>query len=224
MKKIRETFRTNILLKIILIVFLIIVFWFKLFLPKPQEAIKPDTKIIFQVDSSKLQNGIDSSNRVTLINILQEREANSVNMIISSEGVKMESRLFYCAILAGLLSFLFASKETEKKKKRIVNILLTTIILLYFVDVHQQDMIKRNILSSSITSNAIHQLLKPQNNITYELSYDSIYVQYEKASEPISRWLRKTYNACSPDLAQIVYYIIPLVLILYNRKLLSRKE
>jgi hypothetical protein len=216
MKKISEFYNNNKIFAIIVILAFFGSLLFVFILPKPPQAIDHNTKILFQSDSLRFQKGISSSHNTILINLLQEREAASDNSIASMESVKMQSRMFYCAIIAGLISLLFTIKKI-KRKIILINLLILIIALLYFVDVHQQDLIQRNTNTGIITKNATNQLANSfTDTVTiYVLSYHEQFAQYEKAAEPLGRWFRKAYTAYHPDLPQIVYYILPFVYFLF---------
>lgn len=220
MKIILEFLKLNYVIILLLIIFLVVAFYCKMFIPKPLEAIDSKTTILFQLDSSRIQKEVEYPYRTILVNLLQEREANFINSLSSRDSVRMESRLFYCAIITGLISLFFIKDNKDKIKKYTSYFLLMIIVLLYFVDVHQGDLIERNLSDRIVTGKAINQLVKPFDNKIYELSYDSVNVQYEKATKLYSRWSRKLYNACCPDLSQIVYFIIPLILVFLNTSLI----
>ena len=192
---------------------LILAFWFICFQSEPSKAINEETSILFPSDSMNLQQGLVLSNRAILINLLQVRETIDANSIESGISVEMQSRMFYCAIMAGLISLLFTRKE--KENKLITSIFLFFIItLLYFVDIHQQDLIRRNVSARNVTSKTIDKLVNSRIETFYILSFDNMNAQYKKATEPCGRWLRKAYKVYDPDLSQFVYYIIPWLAIL----------
>ncbi|MCX6163348.1 MAG: hypothetical protein NTU73_00545 [Ignavibacteriae bacterium] len=205
--KIWELIKVDLLFDIIVFLILLVAFCSVSFNLNPPEAINSDsTKILFPADTSCFKKVLASPNHTILINLLQERETTSNNSIASSESVKMQSRMFYCAILAGLVSLLLTRKE--KEKKLLAFILLVMIPLMYVIDVHQKDLIRRNMSVTKITSKAVNQLVNSYTDTIYVLK-DDLTAEYEKATERCERWGRKAYTASTPDLLQIVYYFLP---------------
>jgi hypothetical protein len=216
MKKLWELVKVDLLFDIIVFLILLVAFCSLSSNLNPPEAINSDsTKILFPANTSCFKKGLDSSNRTILINLLQGREATSNNSIASSESVKMQSRMFYCVILAGLVSLLFTRKEKEKKllafneKKLLAFILLVMIPLMYVIDVHQKDLIRRNMSVTKITSKAVNQLVNSCTDTIYYVLKDDLTTEYKNATERCERWGRKVCTAFTPDLLQIVYYFLP---------------
>lgn len=211
MCRIFEFLKTNFIFVIGGLVLLLAI-WSLFCQSKPPPAINEGTAILFPADSSRLQKENALSNNTILINLLQEREAIDANSIESKKSLNMQSLMFYCAIMAGLMSLLFTRKGKESKILTSV-FLFFIIALLYLVDVHQQDLIQRNESPRKITSEAVDLLVIPYNDTVYKLSYDSMNAQYDSAANPGRRWFRKLYAVYHPNLPQIVYYIIPWLLI-----------
>ena len=222
MKKIFEFIKTNKLFVIIVFLLLVILFLLRSFINEPPEAIDSNIKILFPADISNINGEFLKSNHSVLINLLQERETSSDNLISSGQSIKMQSLMFYCAIISGLVYLIFI--WNGKMRKKIIFITLIVIPLFYIVDIHQQDLLQRKMTTRSITSNSINQLANPYNDTIYVLNVN-MSEQYNNATKLPERWIRKAYKSIfSPDLLQFVYFILPWFSLLIFRKTLKKTE
>jgi len=173
-------------------------------------SIDPFTPILDTL--SVLQNGNLADNSM-LISVLQERESTSGNEIASGRAIEMQVRLFYLAILVGVISFLF--KDDTKYKMVPKWMFLILIPCMYLFDVHLEDSLDRQIVSSHVTSNTIHLLANSRNTSTaiYGFSYKRLRDAQDDAAKSPDRWYRKFRRALHPDLIQIIFYFVPLFLV-----------
>ena len=121
----------------------------------------------------------------------------------------MQIRLFYVAILAGLSTLLFHNNLMSRKKIRIV--LLTLIILIYFLEVHKNDLYKRQLAVYHIKDAAIHSLahLDPTDSTWYSIEYDSVRAKWNNACDKNNARIRKLIASTRPNPEQIIFYVIP---------------
>jgi hypothetical protein len=173
-------------------------------LSKNLSDIKVDTTI------SVLNIHAAAHNKI-LIDVLQERLAIEYSNLNSNLSIKMQFRLFYTAILAGLSSLFFHKDIMWKSFIRIT--LLFLIIMMYLLEVHFDDLYRRQKDFSIIMYNSADSLisLKPNDSTWYDFKkWDTsdVKANWDSVSTNGSIY-RKLKEALSPDVEQMVYYLIP---------------
>jgi hypothetical protein len=178
------------------------------FIPKPDPPIDPKSMfLLVRVDSlSKLSNN-PSSQRSNLINVLQQRIAIDGNGLATKDNIKMQIRLFYAAILAGLASLLFIPKHDREHSVEFV--LLILISLMYLLEVHLDDLYKRQVAVYYMKIIAADSLinLPPSDTNWYCLKTGDQNSVFKMAET--NRWSRKLLSACQPDMEQLMFYLVP---------------
>jgi hypothetical protein len=167
--------------------------------------IQSDTLIKVSLEKAMIQ-------RQTLLSILQIRESTKHSEYTSHESGLTQTRSIYFGILAILLSFVIS--KDSKNKISILSTLLGLTIIMYLLDVHMKDLMKREYDSTQLGTNEIHNLLNknPNDSTWYILSFDNYDKTLGMASKWPERWYRKFVSACYPDGVQIVYFYIPFIL------------
>ena len=176
-----------------------------------QETPRPiiDSLTTILSDSPTSSSAKTLAHNSLIISTLQERESTSDHLTASHEDSLRQARNIYFGILAVLITLVF-SKETENKFA-ICGGLLTFIVLMYLVDVHLIDMLKRESANAQLTHNAVETTVNSKllDKTWYSLDYRSAVYQLNKAGEPCTRWYRKLWLASRPHFDQIAYYTIP---------------
>ncbi len=168
---------------------------------KTNPPIDKDTKILGSSNTSNSNSEVHNS---TLISILLKYLAIDANQLSQQKNSIIQIRLFYAAILTGLVSYLFSSNNPL-----IALFILFLILIMYLLEVHFNDLINRSEIGYFIMRKAVERLinLKPKNNKWYILNFKSLLKQQENASN--HRWRRKFFSACNPNIEQIIFYCIP---------------
>jgi hypothetical protein len=117
---------------------------FKHFMPEPELPIDPKSiSLLSRVDSLSILSNNPISQRGNLINVLQQRMAIDGNDLAMKDNIKMQIRLFYAAILAGLSSLLF--RQQRSRNHSVGFVLLILITLMYLLEVHLNDLNRRQL-------------------------------------------------------------------------------
>ena len=125
----------------------------------------------------------------------------------------MQSRLFYAAILAGLMATgIFGSKE---QRRYICLAAIAVVILMYWLDVHFVDMIERSPEIDKRTSNSMEFLLRVQPEDSLRYVFDSKRADHILDSLKRGALSHKIARAFHPVAEQDIYYLCPLVTFLY---------
>jgi len=150
--------------------------------------------------------------RQNILSVLQNRESIGGSQYSSHENELTQSRTIYFGILAVLMSIIF-SKDLNNKTSIIV-ILLGLIIIMYLLDVHTEDLMKRELDANYLTISEVHYLLnrQPCDSTWYSISTYDFAIQLGKASIRPDRWVRKIIQAFNPSGVQFVYYFVPFIL------------
>ena len=131
-------------------------------------------------------------------------------MTASREGIQMQARMFYCAILVVILS-VFSRKTPAVKRWHMVALLCSLIAFMYLLDVHLEDQLIRNRATDSILGQALDSLTNVSSidRDWYSIDGKKLSAEVAKPSQWPERWWRKLDLASQPSLPQIIYYFIP---------------
>lgn len=191
-----------------------------------------DTKSISIVDTLKIENA-DSiaqnkqamlDHNALIISTLNQWMSIDGNQNANRESIKMQIRLFYVAIFAALIAFLF--RKNDDSRTRVINYLLILISLIYAIEVHFNDMSYRRTDSYLVKAKAVNLLVNTYQRelIWYIINYDNFRTAWEKSGEKEERWRRKFFMALKPDVEQILLYLFPFVWLLLISFFENRKK
>jgi hypothetical protein len=84
--------------------------------------------------------------------------------------------------------------------------------LMYLIDVHFADLDRRNLNAEAATAAAVQTMLDLKDNDSswYVLRLDGLNAHVESARE--TSLARKRYYAFTPNLEQVVFYVLPMLL------------
>jgi len=196
------------------------------FMGEPEEPfIAKNESVLNQIDSLSKYSSNPLAQRIWLVNVLQERMSLDGISISSVEETKMQLRLFYAAILAGVASILFTKGKKESKTVGIV--LLFLIVPMYLLEVHRNDLYQRQVTVYATKGIAVDFLvnLPPQDTTWYVLTNDNVNAAYNLAGE--TRFRRKILTSLQPDPEQILFYLLPMwgiYVLSIRRNLKTRKS
>jgi hypothetical protein len=152
-----------------------------------------------------------------LISILLQREANQQTRLSSREDIIWQIRIVYLAFLGIVLSIIFGGKLKRKEKYRIIPVTIIYIIIIFYIDLHYNDVNDRQYIKLSAYNKAIDSLDKYQipDTICYNINYaklDTIIIRTNK----YACW-RELHNAYSKKynksfIEQITFYVIPFLI------------
>jgi hypothetical protein len=173
----------------------------------PHGTLDRSIRLLKSNDSVRvLANSVNAHNS-TLIGVLEGRLASAGTLDASRADTRMQARVFYAAILAGLMLFVF--REDHRMKRRVGLFLLVLTSVMYALDVHLDDLNKRQLDAASVLGSASKTLFDktPSDTTWFELEFGPLEREMEKASE--TAFLRKSQAATRPNLEQIIYYFFP---------------
>ncbi len=172
--------------------------------------------------SRKVAPPLAAQHNALLISILVQRESAYIGYDTGEEGLMWQARLFYAAIVAGLSVTLLTG---NKKRRPTQWVLMFIIFLMYFVEIHLQDVATRARASTFATAEGIDFLANANqaDSTWFSLNYSKLSAQQEQASR--THLCRKLTNALYPDVIQIAFYVLPfLILLLYVSNGSPRKK
>lgn len=188
---------------------LVLLVLLSLYVGAPTERIMRQVPIVFSLPSDTLcltpsDIGVHTSR---VIDVLSKNTASAANLAAALESAKLQARVFYAVILAGLASLLFT--QVRRKRSGVGLILLGLITLMYLLDVHLEDLGKRHTEASQTFGAATDSLVNalPNSRTWYEVRFDSLWHQLNCAKHKSVQ--RKIQAFLHPGLEQILYYIVP---------------
>ncbi len=190
-----------------IIFFLVINSFIHLGIP-PDPIDKINTQVLFADTAGVCLNSDEiKAHNMQLISVLNSYMALDITSFEGRENLKSQNRLFYAAILAALVSLLFM-KDTPKL--RIKTFLLFFIVLMYFLEVHREDLDNRYFVGYDIKGLAVEKLINDKFPTTwYYVTGDSLTAKMKEANKLENRIPRKLLRVINPDLEQVAFYLIP---------------
>jgi hypothetical protein len=175
---------------------------------KPQLELKTNIEILCPAKSLSIQKNEIRTHNFDLIALLEESKKPS------EEGLR-QVRTNYFLIIAGILSLILGIERKGKGKLSLYIVILSVITLLYALDVHLIDQFNRQNAYYDITLGNIENIINngSVNSTCYEIYRGDINLEWKKFGEKIKRRQRKVYMAFHPDMEQIVYFVIPWLMV-----------
>jgi hypothetical protein len=189
----------------------------------PQEPFDRTIEILRPIDSVRVSTSVAGTHNSTLIGIIEGRYIGAGTLDASRADTRMQARIFYAAILAGLVLLLF--RDDHKMKRRVGLFLLVLTSVMYALDVHLEDLNKRQLDAASIFGRATEGLINqtPGDSTWFALTFRRMEEEMGKASET-GLW-RKSRAATRPNVEQIIYYFIPWFVVYgFTRPSLAKKN
>jgi hypothetical protein len=148
---------------------------------------------------------------LTLISTLQERETSERDSWEYRQNNLNQVHAIYFGILVVILSLIL--KGETRGKIRLYLLPLVLIIMMYGVTVHHQDLNCRSNIQYVKTRQAVEKLAYsiPNDSTWYTLNYTELHDSI--SSLHLKRFRRKFQIAYHPQMEQIVFYIVPFILI-----------
>lgn len=139
---------------------------------------------------------------------------------LAREDIRMQARLFYAAILAGLITASVIPSDLKKKRLFLASTSIA-IILMYAFDIQTLYQSVRYDQDRARTNETMTQLMKVSPNDLRWYEYSQI-ANTSTANPPtVERVWLKCKLALHPGLDQIIFYLAPLMLICGFHKRLS---
>lgn len=181
--------------------------------------------ILLKVDSLDVERHNTIEHNSKLLNLLQKRMQNQQDGITAKIGFQSEARNFYTVILIGIFSIIFSNQKEKKNLQRNMIFLgFAFILIMYLMDIHYKDMIERNVFTINMHRLNIETLVNsyPNNDSWYQLDFSELKEVMDTVHfERIQRKITKVFQ---PDLAQIVFFIIPLIVMYFFGRPFLRKQ
>lgn len=185
------------------------------FLDIPQNPINTQVRVITPIDSLSLYYSADQilHHNNIVISTLQEREATAHNALMNREGMIKQARTIYFAVLALLLTLMFSNKKENGRKDVEVILIMLLILVMYLVEVHSEDLLKRQDSCTEIIARSTEQIVNAEDlySIWYKLDYSEYINGIHTASDGSLE--RKIIKAFHPDIEQRGIYFVPLIII-----------
>lgn len=179
-----------------------------------------------RTDSLLISSDLARDQVKRLTDVTLQYEISWAQLIAAREDLRMQTRSFYAVIFVGLFS---AALITQPKRRSIGNAILIVAILMYAVDVHTLDIIKRQEPNSIKLRNTLLQLLSVPSESTSWYTIDlqtsptqsdgSWFGRFTKVTLP--RLRRKFTSGLTPSFEQIGFYFVPILLLAATRRKLG---
>lgn len=186
------------------------------------DVIKTESINIDSVNSGLLIDKITTHNS-NILNYLYSQKKSATNFINNRFDDISQSNNIYILIITTIFSFFLfnLNKKKEKKYSLIYRYLPIIILLLYFIEINSQDQILKSNIRLNVIDNGIKKINESINfsdtNIDfYKVNFENDYLKC--VNDRKVRWPRKILKSLSPDIKQIIYYFVPLILILLIKR------
>ncbi len=196
---------------VISIIILIIIFVVGLLFPRNEDYEMPAISLLEVVSDTVSFEEVLTRNQF-LVNTISQHQSLLSNFEVAEKDSRTQARLFYVTILAALFS-LFIGKKIKSG-----SIIIVVIVTMYLYDIHSLDLQRRQHLSSVIVNCAKDSLVNMPHlsTIYYNINYKELHEHNaEINSDIISRIIRKSRRAIFPELEQSIFYIFPIILLLF---------
>jgi hypothetical protein len=167
--------------------------------------LKPETRY----DLSGLSKTKINEHNNTLLNTQQSLQALSFSWLASLESQRNQARTLLFAIFIFIITSVIKTKSN--KNQPLLWVLFFLIPMLYYLDVHFEDIYRRNYNIKVGIDASVLKLIEMNPNDTTFWVYDHLMLkkQFQDASLTPERWKRKLHSAFRPNMEQCIYYIFP---------------
>jgi hypothetical protein len=150
------------------------------------------------------------AHNIEIISTLREREASESSKWASRQNSIDQLHAIYFGFLAVILSIILKGKT---KKKLPYLLLFFLIPVMWWLNIHQQDLNNRSDYMSRNTGHNIEQFvnLHPTNATWYTLDYKAVKDSLDTCKN--HAFIRKLTKFYKPSMEQIIFYIVPLCLV-----------
>jgi len=149
-----------------------------------------------------------------LLNSIHQRQDAVVQLEVANESLKMQGRLLFITICSALMGVLYKAKKEQPKI--ITSMALLVGIFWYGVNVHKLDIENRRLPSVSMIMKTEEKLINmlPNDNRIYYLDFAKADKSYDEGGkDSIKRKIRKLNRFITPDLHDIVFNMLPLLIV-----------
>jgi len=167
--------------------------------------VKIDSFLLFPNDTLTASYLEVSNHNSNLLSTLQVRKAWNTSSISNETDGILQTRAIYIAIVSIILTI-----SIKQNKNRLTFYLIIILITMFYaLDIHLKDLLDRNISNRGVTSAALNYLVNkaPSDTIWYELKYTERDIQYTSIHN--NRLPRKIINGFTPDITQMILFILP---------------
>lgn len=172
--------------------------------------------ILQRVDAFSVRGNNANAHNLTLLSVLQQKNASAKATRAASESGAMQARIIFASFLAALVSL--ASKlVADKINWQIYAFFLFLIALMFFLDVLHEDAAHIHFSYDSVTEKEIHNLANasPADTSWYVLSYNTVNARFDLVYDWPGRWARKARIACEPNPERLIFFMLPWLLVYY---------
>jgi len=152
-----------------------------------------------------------------LLDIIAEQSSTSYNILSAYDNAKNQVRLFYSVIIAALVTVMFTGGI--KTRGPVAAVALFVIASMYMIEVSFADLSHREVAKDTTLGVAQKKLidLTPSDSTWYTLYYSARDSLANEASAPCVMHRRKIALAFQPNFEQVVYYVIPFLIVFFVR-------
>ena len=165
-------------------------------------------------DTSSIEESIAQNRIKALTTIVLQGQANELVYTTNQENQRMQTRVFYMAILAGLFSAIFIGQKKIINGNAIAYSAIIVMLTMYYFDVRMADQTKQQrIPNLQRFQNTVDTLVQVDKNVHQWYTLDP-----SRNKEPNDTFFTGLYRRMNlfflPSIDQVLYYFIPLILLL----------
>jgi hypothetical protein len=174
---------------------------------------KESSSFLIKVDTSFIETNVAKERLHALTEIVLQGQANEIVYSTNLENRRMQTRLFYMAILAGLFSAIFINYKQLNYGSSIALSAIVLMFTMYYYDVRMEYQSNQRIPNIQIFQNTIDSIVVLDSNVQHWYSLDPSVSKISNGNF-IDGLLKRLVMMIRPSIEQVLYYFIPLILLL----------
>ena len=178
----------------------------------PGERTQSHDTILITGDSLKTSSGYANTRLQILLNSIHQHQGTELQIAIASESLKMQGRLLFITLFAGLITVLYSIKEKRPRQLTALTALVVGLFW-YAISVHKLDIENRTLPADDMINNTEIALLNisPDDCQLYHLDFIKLQKVLEQGKK--CHLKRKILRFITPDISDMVFNLAPLLIL-----------